>query len=279
MKKLLKSIRLKAAETVVDALNILPKRVLALIRDRIEVTGRLDYPKAEIFLSIDSMIEQQTRLKSCRKEPETVEWIEKEIRPGDVVFDVGANVGAYSLIVDKHTKGRSKVYCFEPNTHNLHKLSRNININQCQGRLLAVPVALSNATSLERLELADLKAGSALHHLGGKEECGMVKLSETALVFRLDDFVKTFALPLPQHLKIDVDGHELKVLEGAREVLSNPNVKTALIEIDDVGENQKRVIEYMTRLGFFCGERHAHSSSPTRFGNFIFRRSSVPVHP
>src|SRR5574337_127189 len=87
---------------------------------------KLDYSKADIFIHIDSDWERYTRTKSCRKEPETIEWIENTIKPGDVVFDVGANIGAYSLVMAKSSNMGAKVYAFEPSWPTYIQLCRNI---------------------------------------------------------------------------------------------------------------------------------------------------------
>jgi len=65
----------------------------AFLKDELEVIDKLDYEKAEIWMSAYSPA-QMTRFSACRKEPETVNWIETHVKPGDVFCDIGAHVGA-----------------------------------------------------------------------------------------------------------------------------------------------------------------------------------------
>src|SRR5262245_36848220 len=72
----------------------LPDEYLLQIKNTIEIKRRMDYEPHDIYLNIDSSTEFETRLHSCAKEPDTVEWIES-MKPGDTFYDIGANVGAY----------------------------------------------------------------------------------------------------------------------------------------------------------------------------------------
>ena len=66
------------------------------------------------------------------EEPFTADWIERSIKPGDVLYDVGANVGPYSLIAAKATSNGARIFAFEPSAPSFHGLSRNILINDCR---------------------------------------------------------------------------------------------------------------------------------------------------
>src|SRR5688572_14716010 len=61
---------------------------------------RLDYDRADIYLRVTSKVEG-FRIHACAKEPFTIEWIHGQLRAGDVLYDIGANVGAYSLVAAK----------------------------------------------------------------------------------------------------------------------------------------------------------------------------------
>ena len=113
--------------------------------------GRLDYPAAEIHLQLTSRDEFH-RLRSCEKEPWTVRWIEEYLEPGEVLYDVGANVGAYSLIAAVGVPG-SRVVAFEPGPANFAALCANLELNAVVERVIAVPLALGDrprAASLDR---------------------------------------------------------------------------------------------------------------------------------
>src|SRR5262245_25440744 len=108
--------RLRAVirELLVECLNRLPAGAILTIRSRVILRCALDYPRSDIYLDVQSSDEYYLRLRSCYKEPETVEWIEKFVRENDVFYDIGANVGAYSLIASRFANGKATVYAFEP---------------------------------------------------------------------------------------------------------------------------------------------------------------------
>jgi len=81
-------------------------------RSRIDV-GRVDYAGAQIHLKLSSPQEVK-RLTACAKEPWTIEWIETWLGPGETLYDIGANVGAYSLVAAEQHGGDVSVVAFEP---------------------------------------------------------------------------------------------------------------------------------------------------------------------
>lgn len=85
------------------------------------------------------------------KEPETIAWLNK-IEEGAVLWDVGANIGLYSVYAAKVQK--CLVYAFEPSVFNLEFLARNIQGNGLVDRVVVVPVSLNDKTSIARFELS-----------------------------------------------------------------------------------------------------------------------------
>ena len=82
------------AAIVAFPLRLLPTAVSLELRRHLRKTGALDHPRHRIQLGLDSRTEFETRLHSCRKEPETVAWLAATMRPGSIFYDVGAHVGA-----------------------------------------------------------------------------------------------------------------------------------------------------------------------------------------
>jgi FkbM family methyltransferase len=216
-------------------------------------TGRLDYAGGDIRLCVDSWIEHEVRLRSCAKEPETVAWIEQAFRPGDVFYDVGANVGAYSLVAWAHLSGRVRVYAFEPGFATFPQLCRNVALNRAQQAIVPLQVALSDVSGIVEFHYQNVLPGGALHSLGeavdqgGRQFAPSVSLPTPA--FRLDDFVRQFGLPWPTHLKIDVDGTERRVLAGAGAALSSPSFRSLLIEASDLPGEESAVAGLLAAHG------------------------------
>ncbi len=131
-----------------------------------------------------------------------------ELRDGQVVYDVGANVGFYSLLAARCVGHTGRVFAFEPVPENLAYLRRHLALNSLT-QVSVEPVAVSNSAGLTRFTV-------------GKNTCTGHFDADGALEVRtvaLDDFVVGAGNPPPQAMKIDVEGAEVRVLQGARRVL------------------------------------------------------------
>ncbi|MGE3274309.1 MAG: FkbM family methyltransferase [Vicinamibacterales bacterium] len=191
---------------------------------------RLDFPDAEIRMRVTSKAER-VRLRACAKEPWTVAWI-RQFRPDEVFYDIGANVGAYSLVAAANPAGGARVVAFEPSYPNVNALCANVVLNDLASRITPLPVALADANAASVLNLIGLAPGGARHTLGaGAPGEAPTVYPQPVLTFRLDDLVEQAALPLPNHIKLDVDGGEFAVLGGAARVLASPGLRSVLIEI------------------------------------------------
>ncbi len=192
---------------------------------------RLDYEHADIYIRVTTKGEM-VRVRGCAKEPFTIDWIHNRIGAGDVLYDIGANVGVYSLVAARKPSGAARVFCFEASYANVASLCANIILNDVADLVTPLPIALSHSTGMNVLSLRDLKAGAARHALGeDPPEDGPTLYKQPVLMFRLDDVIDSFGLPLPNHIKLDVDGGELEVLEGASRTLASPALRSMLIEV------------------------------------------------
>jgi FkbM family methyltransferase len=233
--------------------DALSDKALLELKNGINLTRKMDYARADIFLHVDSIIEHETRLHSCQKEPDTVQWIEDTMRPGDVFYDVGANVGAYSLVAAKCFAGAVKVYAFEPAYLNFSQLCRNLVLNNCQDSVFPLSIALSNQTTIGAFNYHDLVSGGSLHTFGeAVDYMGRTftpVFTQTMLSYRLDDLIDQFKLPKPTHIKIDVDGIEKAVLEGAQKMLLDRSLRTVIVELE-AGQGEREITELLVDSGF-----------------------------
>ncbi len=226
--------------------------------------GRLDYQGAEIMLGIPSKT-ARSRLRGCAKEPWTVQWIEDWIRPDEVLYDIGANVGAYSLVAALSPAVRARVVAVEPGYPTFAALSDNVVRNGAQDRVTALPVALGRSTTLETLHLRTLDVGAALHTLGGHDGPTGAAYHQPVLTFRLDDLVERFGLPRPAHVKLDVDGTELDVLAGADRTLSDPGLRTVMAELDEDEGGQLESV--LAEHGLHLHDRFRRETKPGTEGS------------
>ena len=191
---------------------------------------RLDYDRADIHLQVTSPTEV-FRVRACGKEPFTIQWIHDRFSAGDVLYDIGANVGAYSLVAAKNPGAGARVFSFEASYANVAAINANIALNGAGESVSVLPVALSDATALDVFHLRDALPGGARHALGGSADAGGATVPQAVMTFRLDDLVEQLRLPSPAHIKLDVDGGELAVLAGAERTLASPALKTMMIEV------------------------------------------------
>lgn len=129
------------------------------------------------------------------------------LKAGDIFYDVGANVGFYSLLAARQVGAQGHVYAFEPLPRNIEYLDRHIHLNKCTN-VTIVPCAVINYVGRARFKLLD----SSTSHLSEEGELEVETIT-------LDDFVFHRYSPSPKIIKVDVEGAEIEVLRGATRCL------------------------------------------------------------
>ncbi len=184
------------------------------------------------------------------KEPETLNWI-NEFESNSNFFDIGANVGIYSCYAAKSKN--SNVFAFEPSIFNLELLGKNINENNLNKNITIIPLPLTDSSKISEFNMSSVEYGSALStfgeqysHDGNKMR---IKFSYKTLGISLDKICEEFKLPTPDYIKIDVDGLEHLILDGADKSIES--TKSLLIEVNDDFDLQKKKIKSkLEKLGF-----------------------------
>lgn len=168
------------------------------------------------------------------KEPETVKWLETNLRDDSVFWDIGSNVGVFSLFASA-LMPKCSILAFEPESQNYAGLVKNIALNKAaniQAHMLAIS-GVKQSQSFLKLHVSDLVTGGAVHSLGSKSPwfSGEVKFMQPVFACTIDELVENFKFTPPDLIKLDVDGIELDILEGGKRVLSQ-TTKTILLELD-----------------------------------------------
>lgn len=238
-------IRNKRARTLARSVPGLVPVYRVLLRRYLLTRGRatLDYPGARIELRTASDEVIGLRLRPVAKEPWTVEWIEANLQPGDVLYDIGANVGDYALIAAAVGGLRVQVVAIEPAYASYAELCENVLLNDVAATVLPLPVLLGERTSLDVLALRSTDAGAADHGAVAGQGYRQPVLGAT-----LDDLVQRFGAPQPTLIKLDVDGAEASVLAGAQSTLESPALRSLVIEIE--ASQTDAVLERMQGAGF-----------------------------
>ncbi|HTH97667.1 MAG TPA: FkbM family methyltransferase [Stellaceae bacterium] len=162
-------------------------------------------------------------------EPETIRWIDG-LAPDERLWDIGANVGTYALYAAK--RGLD-VMAFEPSAATYANMMRNIELSRLGGRIKALCLAFDSHNHLERLRMASTEAGHSMHAFGQNETVLRVLKDpheQWVLGYGIDAFIAQFQVPPPDHIKLDVDSIEEKILAGATQTLKG--VRSVMVEID-----------------------------------------------
>lgn len=197
------------------------------------------------------------------KEPYTLRWIESYLKPGDTFFDVGANIGQYSIFAALHHERGVQVYSFEPESQNYAALNHNVYLNNLSSVVSAFCLALDATTGADQFYVrGTLRPGEAIHQFGeAVDDVGQPfdPVHQQGMVaFALDDLCFKHGLSVPNCIKIDVDGHERRVVAGGRRTLSDERVRSLLIEISESsegGEDQREIYQMLAEAGFALVEK------------------------
>lgn len=149
-------------------------------------------------------------------EPEQTRKLMTMLHSGQIFFDIGANVGYYTLLGSKLVGSQGKVLAFEPVVRNLFYLYRHTVLNKSRN-VMIVPAACSNHLTIAKFSLGD---NCALGHLEQEDKSEIYLSNDKVIVptITVDEVVKRIDI-LPDVVKIDVEGSELQVLQGARDTL------------------------------------------------------------
>ena len=212
------------------------------------------------------------------KEPCTIEWL-NDLGPRDLLLDVGANVGTYSTWAAKMT-GAQVVSC-EPEAGNFYLLNKNIRHNNLDKLIKAYCIGLSDRNDFCSLHMSKIQLGGSLNSVDEMLDCNRRQQSfnyeQGCVIYCLDTLIEEGRFPIPTHIKIDVDGIEHKVIGGALEVLSDPNVKSLLVEVDSRIDQHKKMIGTLSDLGFWFSEKQVAKAKRKEgpfigVAEYIFRR-------
>lgn len=178
--------------------------------------------------------------------------VEKFLKPGMTILDIGANQGFYTLLSSHKVGPRGKVFAFEPSPREIRRLKLHLWLNRCKNVDVSAS-ALGAAAGTGELHVV----------LGPESGCNSLRPPDvsqpTAQLFvpveRLDDVLKARGITRVDFIKLDVEGAELSVLQGARDLLLRPPRPVILEEVQDIrtrpwGYHAKEILLYLSDLGY-----------------------------
>jgi FkbM family methyltransferase len=150
------------------------------------------------------------------------------VHAGDVCYDIGANVGFFSVLLGRLAGPTGSIYAFEPVPKNALTIERNARLNRLDN-IKVLQVACSNESGMSELLLAHHIGGAVLKNVGVPPDLAGSLIVETVSI---DTLVEDRQIKPPRFIKIDVEGAEMEVLQGMQRVL-NAWGPTVILELDD----------------------------------------------
>ena len=225
-------------------------------------------PEKSIRFYTPSLIASYRAKTIFTKEPDTINWLNKNGSKYDCLFDIGANLGLYSIYYAK--KFDAKVFSFEPSFKNLELLAKNIKLNSLQENITVISNPLTDKFLISKYFQGDFKAGAAEasfdnkryekeHEINNKyTNKEKEKISYNTLGISIDNLIDKNLIDLPKLIKIDVDGNEIEILNGCTNLLEKDKKISILIETRPITE--KIVEQKLINHGFRKVESLEHNS-------------------
>jgi FkbM family methyltransferase len=184
-------------------------------------------------------------------EPEVWQRIMHSVREGDVVADVGASIGLYTVAIAKRIGVTGRVFAFEPDPQSFAYLHRHVEQNSVQARVRLFPCAVGAADSS-----VDMLLGSgSTSHVVADESKSSPAAQVKKVQLRCVDSV--FADTHLNVLKIDVEGYEFEVLKGARNLLADPERAPRMMFIElhpyrwqELMVNDAMILSFLRQHGY-----------------------------
>ncbi len=207
-------------------------------------------------------------------ESEDIKKCLQMLKPGSVFFDIGANIGFYSLSAANQG---ATVYAFEPNPEAFADLKHNMGFNP-ELNIQAFNLACSDREGEIDFTLATDSAYSSMHDTAYDWQTWKIQKSQQITVpsKQIDTLVDELNIEVIDYCKIDVEGGELNVLRGALKTLSQQRVKVFQIEIDNAtyrgaGYQTQDLIKLLETYGYYTDSQSLQIiNNPKSSGNFFF---------
>lgn len=208
------------------------------------------------------------------------EWLTNTLKPGDVFFDIGANIGLMSLLAAHKIGAKGVAVAFEPVSATYEKLQKNCSLNPQFSNIQTVRAAVSDANGKQEIFITGpgRDAWNSLVPAEGMQ-CEIIE------TFRLDDLMSNekFELPHPDLLKIDVEGWEIHVLRGATETLKKYKpvllIEFTASNLEAAGASCAELASELTKLGYSIHEYEPVKRKLKPISDFSFEHKNLIALP
>ncbi|NLM36965.1 MAG: FkbM family methyltransferase [Firmicutes bacterium] len=224
-------------EYLPDYLALRQPALEQLINDDTQVMP-VKYGKENVLIYAENKAE--TKRARRVEEKKVLSFIQSLIRPRAVIYDIGANIGIHSLILAREDPD-CQIHAFEPETLNFWKLLRNIGLNKL-ANITPHLVAAGAKREVRNLSLQGYLSGLGQHSL----QKTVSSLTTPVQVWDLDSYVRQKNIPLPDLVKIDVEGFELQVLKGMNRIIKAKRPHF-IIEVHEALTDRSKVESFLKK--------------------------------
>ena len=193
--------------------------------------------------------EKDSLLLSINKiyEKNETNFVKDSVNKGDIVIDIGANIGYYTLMFAKLVGDTGKIYSFEPDPRNFLILEKNIQINGYNNVILEKK-SVSSKLGKSILYVNENSAGSSMH-----KPNNVVNQIDVDLI-TLDNYFEVNSIT-PDFIKIDIEGYELNALKGMKSILQSSDKTKIMIEYNpltkkELNSDPMNSLAFLSELGF-----------------------------
>jgi FkbM family methyltransferase len=219
-------------------------------------------------------------------EPEVSSLMVNVLRPGDAVVDVGANCGFFTALAATLVGPRGRVLAVEPATTCVARIRANLERNKLSNVDIVDRVAAAHAGDTTLYINSDNSGGHALWDVGewpGNAKSRAHPMPVSVAATTIDAELKLRAAPLPKLIKIDTEGAEQRVLEGAKGILAERKVPFVVVELHEfalvkLGSSQQSLRGLMEAFGYSTFALYYSNALPKLIPPGVQMRSSVIIN-
>ncbi|MDJ0734025.1 MAG: FkbM family methyltransferase [Nostocaceae cyanobacterium] len=205
------------------------------------------------------------------------EVLSQYLQPGNIFYDIGANVGFFTIVAAKIVGSQGKVYAFEPEAENAKMVRWNAQLNN-YNHVTVVEKAVSRSTGVEQLWLAENSGGHTLASVGTISDA---KETITVNTVSIDELLQQKEIEPPTFVKIDVEGAEIDVLYGMSQTIKEYQ-PIIIYEVDDEKEEgllnkQKEIDDFLLSYGYKIKSlAESYPGNPWNVGHAIAIPQTAP---
>tara|TARA_B110000116_G_C16734686_1_gene535430 strand:+ start:522 stop:1370 length:849 start_codon:yes stop_codon:yes gene_type:complete len=240
----------KAAKKFLKKINFIKKLILYFDKYTTNIK-HTNVRGLKIFMEIRSRMDLRRLNYYSLKEPETLDWIDGFEKSNEIIFyDIGANVGLYSLYASIKHFDKIKIFAFEPMSQNISTLSKNIYINKAKN-IIPFCLSISDKESIKKLFIPYNRFESSGNRAQFNSDKNIAtKLAEKPIIhsegsvgISIDELCFKYNFPIPNHIKIDIDGNESDIFMGAKKTLKSKELKSILFETINLPMNEYNILK------------------------------------